>query len=38
MRLAQPEGPTDRVSVLFLFYLKMEAESSFQNVVILFII
>jgi hypothetical protein len=39
LRLAQPGGPTDRVSVLFLlFYLKTEAESSFQNAVILFII
>jgi hypothetical protein len=36
LRLAQPGGPTDRVSVLFpLFYLKTEAESSFRNVVVL---
>jgi hypothetical protein len=36
LRLAQPGGPTDRLSVLFTpFYLKTEAESSFRNVVVL---
>jgi hypothetical protein len=35
LRLAQPGGPTDRVSVLFSFYLNTEAEFSFQNAIVL---
>jgi hypothetical protein len=35
LRLAQLGGPAYRVSVLFPFYLKTEAEYSFRNVVIL---
>jgi hypothetical protein len=36
LRLAQPEGLADRLSVLFpTFYLKTEAESSFREDVIL---
>jgi hypothetical protein len=36
LKASSPEGPTNRVSVLFfLFCLKTEAESSFRNVVIL---
>jgi hypothetical protein len=35
LRLAQPGGPTARVSVLLPFYLKTEAEFSFRKVVIL---
>jgi hypothetical protein len=31
-RLAKTEGPTDRLSSSLTFNLKMEAESSFQNV------
>jgi hypothetical protein len=36
LRLAQPGGPTDRLSVLFPpFYLMTKSESSFGNVAIL---